>query len=121
MFITTSQILLSAIILYILWRTYVAYKKKNLSESFVVVWGLFWIGVLILIFQQNFVSSVAHALGISRGVDLVIYISLIVIFFMLYKVLIVINELERQITQVVRKTAIANAKKARPNVKPHTK
>lgn len=108
--ITLSQLLLSILILFVLWRTYSAYKKRNLSETFIFIWGIFWLGVLVLVFQQGLVSKVANALGISRGVDLVIYISLIVIFFMLYKILVLIDDLNSKITQLVRKNAIEHSK-----------
>lgn len=108
--ITLSQLLLSILILFVLWRTYAAYKKRNLSETFIFVWGIFWLGVLILVFKQDLVSRVATTLGISRGVDLVIYVSLIVIFFLIYKILILIDDLNSKITQMVRKNAIENSK-----------
>ena len=104
--IAGSQVLLSIIILFVLWRSYVAYKRKNLSDSFFVVWAIFWSGVLVLIFQQDLVSQVAYMLGISRGVDLVIYISLIIIFFIFYRVLVLLNEVDQKVTKIVRKLAI---------------
>ncbi len=109
--ITPSQLLLASIILFVIWRTHAAYKKKNLSESFVAVWTIFWLGVLILVFKQDLVSQAAHSLGVSRGVDLVIYISLIVIFYFVYKILVLINDLDGKITQIIRKIAINEAKK----------
>src|SRR3989304_3032423 len=107
--ITPSQILLSLLIFFVVYRSFIAYKRQNLSEGFFFLWGIFWLGVLILIFQQNLVSDIAHRLGISRGVDLVIYISLIALFYLIYKLMVLINELERKITKMVRKSALREA------------
>jgi len=44
-------------------------------------------------------------LGIGRGVDLAIYVSVICLFYLVYKLFIKIQSLERQITLLVRKLA----------------
>jgi len=108
---TLSQLLLTTIIVFVILRTVIALKSKHLSESFFVVWLLFWFGVLILIFRQDMVSQVAYSLGISRGVDLVIYISLIVIFYMLYRFLAKLGELDSKITKLVRQLALRDKKR----------
>lgn len=110
--ISSSQILLSLIIIFVIFKTIAAYKKKNLSLGFVLIWIIFWITGLITIFQQNLVIQLAHTLGISRGVDLVIYISLIAVFYMIYRILVRIEDLEREITQVVRKITLKRSKKS---------
>src|SRR5436190_20860177 len=103
---TASQLLLSILIVFIIIRTIVAFRKKNLSLFFTIIWTSFWLFGLILIFQQNFVIFIAAKLGISRGVDLIIYLSLIFIFYMLYRLLVKIEELERSITVLVRQLAL---------------
>lgn len=92
-------------------RTWIAYKRRDLSPLFSLAWVMFWVAGLALIFNQQLTVSVARKLGISRGVDLVIYISLIFIFYMIYRLLAGIESLERKITQIVRKTAIRDAQK----------
>lgn len=108
--ITFSQLLLSVIILFIIFKTVDAYRKRMLSATFFVVWLLFWITGLILIFQQDLVISIAHRLGISRGVDLVIYLSLITLFYLIYRIMVWLNEINRKITELVREIALREAK-----------
>lgn len=108
-----SQILLSTLILFILLRTINAYKKRDLSLGFSLIWIIFWLFGLFLIFEQNFVISLAKSLGISRGVDLVIYLSLIFIFYMIYRLLVKIEELERTITQIVRNITLKERRKVK--------
>lgn len=103
---TASQILLASIITFIIARTIVAYKKNNLSSGFTLIWILFWLAGLTLIFHQEFAIGLAEKLSISRGVDLIIYLSLIFIFYMLYRLLVKLSELERQITKIIRKIAL---------------
>ncbi len=109
--IMPSQILLSIVVVFIITRTLIAFRDKNLSVSFALIWILFWLSVLFLIFQQQLVSNIAHYLKISRGVDLVIYISLIVIFYLLYRLLVALNEVDRKITKLVRNLALDDERK----------
>lgn len=104
--ISPSQILISIIVLFIIFRTLVAFKKKDLSLGFVVVWLSIWVGVLFFVFEQRLLSTIANSLGLSRGVDLVIYIALIVVFYLIYRILIYLKDLERKVTLLVRKIAI---------------
>lgn len=108
---TDSQILLSIIIIFILIRTIIAFRKKSLTTGFTLVWFCFWLFGLFLIYDQQFVINIAHKLGISRGVDLVIYLSLIFIFYMVYKLLVKIEELERSLTEIVRNIALKEKKR----------
>lgn len=110
---TASQILLSTIIVFILIRTIIAYKKRSLTFGFALVWSLFWIVGLFMIFDQNIVIDIANKLGISRGVDLVIYLSLISIFYMIYRLLVKIEEIDRNLTEIVRNIALKEKIKRR--------
>lgn len=104
--ITPSQILITTLILFIIVRTLSAYKTRNLSPLFVLAWLVMWFIVLFFVFQQDFLSDIGIRLGLSRGVDLVIYVSIIVIFYVLYRVLIILFETRKTITQLVRKLAL---------------
>ena len=48
----------------------------------------------------------ANRLGIGRGSDLVIYISIAVLFFLLFRVHIAIERVNREVTKVVRDRAL---------------
>ena len=108
-----SQIILSAIVLFILIKTFKSYRKKQMSSSFSIVWCLFWCAVLFVIYYPGFLSSIASMLGIGRGVDLAIYVSVICLFYLVYKLFIKIQSLERQITLLVRKLAVKKVKGAK--------
>lgn len=49
---------------------------------------------------------IASKLGVGRGVDVVIYVSLMVLFYVVFRLFIKIEEVEREITTLVRKLAI---------------
>jgi len=48
----------------------------------------------------------ANRLGIGRGSDLITYVSLAIVFFVLFRLHVKLHEIERDITSVVRKDAL---------------
>lgn len=101
-----SQFLLSTIIIFIIYKTIKSYKRGNLSKTFFLTWLLLWTGVLFFIFEQNTLIKLAHFIGISRGVDLVIYLSIILIFYLIYKIFSHLNDLNQKITKIIREESI---------------
>lgn len=105
-----SQFILPALIIFIIYKTLRGYWNKKLSRSFTAIWIFFWFIILFFIFQPNFLSGIANRIGVGRGVDLAIYISVIALFYTIYRVLVKIDELDKKITQVIRNDAIKNAR-----------
>lgn len=108
-----SQLLLSTIIIFIIYKTVLSFKRGNLSRNFTSVWLLLWISVLFFIFEQNTLIRVAHFLGISRGVDLVIYLAVILTFYLIYKIFYFLNQINQKITEIIREIAVNNPKKGK--------
>ncbi|KKR81577.1 MAG: hypothetical protein UU73_C0001G0147 [Candidatus Daviesbacteria bacterium GW2011_GWA1_41_61] len=101
-----SQLLLSTIIIFIIYKTALSFKKGNLSKNFTFTWLLLWAGVLFFIFEQNTLIKAAHSVGISRGVDLVIYLSIILLFYLVYRIFYNLNEINQKITKIIREEAL---------------
>jgi hypothetical protein len=86
------------------------YEKRMRSKArdrFVVI-GLAGIGT-ILVASPNLSALAADLVGVGRGVDLVIYVSLIGIGFFLMLIFSKLRALEAQITAIARETAIWRA------------
>jgi hypothetical protein len=102
-----SQIFLSTIILFILVKTIVNLRREKLiDKTFYWLWIGFWLIVLFLIHFTGILSSLAHLLGIGRGVDLAVYTSIILIFYLLFMFFKRLNKIEKEITKIVRDIAM---------------
>jgi hypothetical protein len=102
-----SQIFLSTIILFILVKTIVNLRREKLiDKTFYWLWIGFWLVVLFLIHFTDILSSLAHLLGIGRGVDLAVYTSIILIFYLLFVFFKRLNKIEKEITKIVREIAM---------------
>src|SRR4051812_49179308 len=80
-------------------------SKDNLGLHGTIFWILFWLGVDVVILFPNSTTVLANKLGIGRGVDLVVYVSIIMIFFVLFRLNVKLEGINRQITKIVRKNA----------------
>jgi hypothetical protein len=102
-----SQIFLSTIIFFILVKTIINLRREKLiDKTFYWLWIGFWLVVLFLIHFTGILSSLAHLLGIGRGVDLAVYTSIILIFYLLFVFFKRLNKIEKEITKIVREIAM---------------
>lgn len=83
-------------------------KSQPLLRLF--VWGLLLAGIIFTVFEDSS-TYLANALGIGRGVDMVIYLSLLglgVSSIMLY---LRTRRLEQKLAEIVRQQAIQDVQK----------
>ncbi len=85
-------------------------KKKDglLGPKGAIFWVLFWVLAAILVLLPDSTVVLANYLGIGRGADLVLYVSLAVIFYILFRLHVKIESISRDLTKVVRKDSLDN-------------
>lgn len=97
------------ITLFVLLSIYKLIKQKQNNKinllSF-IFWFILWIVIAIVFYLPETTSYIANIVGIGRGVDLAVYTSIVVIFYLLFKVFIRLNKIDREITKIVREKAI---------------
>ena len=102
------QILLIAFALFALAITTKQYRKQKVSLYWCVLWTLLWVVVIIVALLPQATDPVAQLVGVERGADLLVYIAIVVLAYGLYRVLVRLEKVQREITEVVRKVAIDN-------------
>ncbi|MBT4349287.1 DUF2304 domain-containing protein [bacterium] len=105
------QILVTLFVVIILFKLFKQRQADKLSLSSFFAWFILWLIVLVVFWQPNTASYLANFLGIGRGADLIIYLSVIVIFYLLFKIFVRLNKIDKEITKIVREDAIKNVKK----------
>ena len=71
-----------------------------------VFWILFWLAADVAVLWPNSTTVLANALGIGRGSDLVLYISLAALFYLLFRLHVKVESINRDVTKVVRDKAL---------------
>ena len=80
--------------------------EQVLGPKGAVFWLVFWIASIVIVFYPNGATRVANAFGIGRGSDLIIYLALALMFYILFRLHIKIESTARDITKLVRHQAI---------------
>jgi hypothetical protein len=71
-----------------------------------LLWMGLWAGVAIVVLDPNLTQRVARVLGVGRGVDAVFYLTIVVLFYLVFRVHMRMRGLEQQLTELVRKLAL---------------
>ncbi len=82
------------------------YREGFLGIKGTIFWIVFWVCAAIVVLIPNSTLVIAHRLGIGRGSDLIIYASVAIIFFLLFRFHIKMESLHRDMTKIVREIAL---------------
>ena len=100
------QIILLIIIAVIILRLVAKYRSKDLTGRQFGGWLLLWLAAGIVVIWPQVTVDIANRVGVGRGSDLVVYLALIFLFYALFRLLLRIEKLEKNLTQVVRSEAL---------------
>ena len=113
---TPIQIILLIIIGTVVAKTAQKYAKRAITVREFFLWAAFWLFGAVLVVFPNATQTVANFVGIGRGVDLLIYGALIILFVTVFFALVRVERLERDVTYIVRHLALK--KKVQPQPTP---
>lgn len=97
-------------IIFALSRVYLQFKNRQLKLSGFVFWMLLFTTAVIGTILPDELTRFANALGIGRGVDFVIYASIALLFYLVFRLYVYLEEVRHEITDVVRKIALREDK-----------
>ncbi|HSR88879.1 MAG TPA: DUF2304 family protein [Candidatus Udaeobacter sp.] len=106
-----TQILLVVFFLFALIKVISRFRDGDLSKLGLILWSLFWLAAAGVVLLPNSTAYLAKLAGIGRGADLVVYVSLAAIFFIIFRLLIKIELLNKDITKLTRKIALQDKNK----------
>ena len=109
--ISLLQVLVVAFALFALSRAFLRFKDKKISGKEFAFWLVLWVAAFVVIILPVTSFFFANILGIQRGADFVVYISIILLFYLLFRLYVKIDSVEREITALVRESAIRKGKK----------
>ncbi len=102
------QIILVVFIVFAVSRAVLKLREKKLTMKWFLVWLFFWAAVTVVILRPNVASRLASLVGVTRGVDLLVYLSILALFYIAFRILVKIEHIEQEITKVVREIALRN-------------
>ncbi|HXG58326.1 MAG TPA: DUF2304 domain-containing protein [Thermoanaerobaculia bacterium] len=106
---TTFQLITLPLLAVLLSITAAAAARRRLGRGPATAWILLWIASAASIAHPDALVIVARILGIGRGADLVLYLSILFMFAGFFAVYLRLRRLESHITTIVRHLAIDEA------------
>jgi len=103
---STIQYFFIIVLILLGYRTVVKWRSRDLRFSEFIFWMALWTAVAIVVVYPKTSTLVANLLGVGRGADLVIYSSLLLIFYLLFRIFMRLKKQDTQITKLVIDSAL---------------
>lgn len=103
---TFLQIMAVGFALFALSRAFLRLRDREISIREFLMWGIIWLGVIIVALLPGTTIFFAELAGIGRGADLLLYISIILIFYLVFRLYVRFEHLEQDLTKLVREIAL---------------
>ncbi len=105
--LTYQIIILILSIAAILLATY-RFRNNTFSNSNYLLWLIVWILVIIIALFPQITSIIANTFGFGRGLDAILIIGTILIFYLLFKLYNKIEDQRKRINDLVSQLAVYN-------------
>lgn len=119
---TALQYFILGFTLFVLWRIVVKYRARSISWREWLGWTLFWLAVGIATALPQSTDLLARTVGLStgRGVDLAVYISVPVLFYLVFKIIAKIDKVDKQLTELTRQQALSRPESPSDDHRPNS-
>lgn len=100
------QIVLTVFFLFAIIKVFSRYRSQELKFSDLVLWTVFWLLAATVVLWPDSTMQLARFMGVGRGVDAVMYLALVFLFFLFFRTVVKIEKMNRDITKLTRKIAL---------------
>ena len=108
--LTSIQLVLLLFIVFFLSRVYLRAKDNVISARSALFWTLIWVVAIVGILQPGTTTRLASFFGVGRGVDVILYLAISVLFYLVFRMYVMIEDLRRELTTIVRIVALKDVK-----------
>jgi hypothetical protein len=103
---TIIQILIALFAIYAIIRVIFSAKNKSMNIMLTMLWILLWLAVITAALYPSYISELSKIAGIGRGVDFATYISIILLFYMVFNIYALLDKHDQRITELIREITL---------------
>ena len=92
-------------------------RDNEINRESAVFWIFIWVLVILIVVFPGTMGYLATLTGVERGVDVIIYVAIIILFYLVYRIYIKMENIEREITLIVREIAVLKRENNKKNKK----
>ncbi|MFH1744957.1 MAG: DUF2304 family protein [bacterium] len=102
-----QQFIALIMIIFFLSRLFLQKKKKEISLSEFIFWLAFWIFAALAIVFIKWIDRTVAVFGFSaRGIEVLFYFGMVIMFYFIFRLRIHIEKIERDITKITREISL---------------
>jgi len=107
------QIIIFVFIFFVISRIISRFRLGDITSRELTIWLIFWLLVAAATYAPQQTDVVAQWVGVARGADLLVYLSIMALFFLVFKIIVRVEKLDKDITIIVRHAALNSQSKPR--------
>lgn len=108
--ITIIQILIILFAIFAWSRAFLRLKDKTIKINEFIFWSIIWASLIIFSASPVLLSTLSTFVGIQRATDFAVYTSIIILFYLIYRIYAKIEKQEQDITRIVRNISLKRKK-----------
>ena len=105
-FILPIQIILLVFVLFAASRAILQFRGGTIRFGALSFWLLIWAVALVAIFYPEETTSLARIMGIGRGVDIIVYSSIAILFYLVFRLHVYLENIRTEISQLIREVSL---------------
>lgn len=105
------QVLLTLFAVFAITRVVRKARQRRIPSAWAALLSLIWVGLVVVSLLPQTTDLLAAQVGIGRGADLLVYISIIALFYLVFRLVLRLERLQQDITKVVRAMALKDLDK----------
>ena len=109
------KVLLLCFFLFSLSRAVLRFRDGHVNAREFVALCFFWTAASIVVIWPAVTTALANLLGVSRGTDAILYITVAALCYFQFRTYVRIRDVEEQLTELVRKLALYEQEKLSRN------
>lgn len=109
------QLIMLPLLAFMILATAVATARRRVTFRLGALWMTVWLAAAVAIADPDILVRLAHLLGIGRGADLALYLSIVFMLVAFFLVYLRFKRVDEQLTILVRQLAIRDARKSETN------
>jgi hypothetical protein len=104
--VSIFQIEVILFVLFALSRVISRFRDKQISVPELAFWSLLWIAVAVVLFVPQITEPIARMLDIGRGIDVAVYLSIVLLLYLVFRLYAKIDMMNQELTAVVREISM---------------
>ncbi len=107
-----QQIIALFIIAFFLARLFWQKQKKQIGANEFLFWLIFWFLAAIAIITIKFIDKLVAGLGFTgSGIEVLLYLSIVLLFYLIFRLRLRLAKVERNLTKIIREIALNDKNK----------